>query len=162
MTQQKAVCKIDGCEKRPRSARSGVCEMHYYRYRRTGSYDLPPKIIHPQCRVSGCCAQAKSSADGYCGKHRERVRKHGDPHVVAPHSNWTGDAATYNAVHLRLRASYGPATKFVCPCGEPAKQWAYQHTSEAELTSELGPYCVDLGHYLAMCVSCHKKMDLGR
>lgn len=34
-------CCIPGCEKRSRNQSGGVCEMHYYRKRRTGSYDDP-------------------------------------------------------------------------------------------------------------------------
>jgi len=34
-------CEISGCLKRSRNKSGGPCEMHYYRKRRTGSYDAP-------------------------------------------------------------------------------------------------------------------------
>lgn len=35
-------CTIAGCQKRARPSKEQVCEMHYYRKRRTGTYDDPP------------------------------------------------------------------------------------------------------------------------
>lgn len=33
-------CSMAGCDNEPRSARSGICEMHYCRRRRNGHFDL--------------------------------------------------------------------------------------------------------------------------
>lgn len=30
-------CSVEGCERRSRSRTAGLCEMHYYRRRRTGT-----------------------------------------------------------------------------------------------------------------------------
>lgn len=178
-------CEVDGCTKPARSSKKLVCEMHYYRMRRTGSYDLaertplPPgsKIdraprvrerwhrlikvrVIPLCQVEHCTEPRKSH--GYCGTHWERVRKYGDPAVVK-RANWTGDHATYNAVHQRLILMFGRASTHSCACGSPARQWAYQHTDPDEKRHPSGyPYSTDVHHYKPMCVSCHKTLDLGR
>lgn len=39
----KRFCAVPGCEKPARSRSSGICEMHYYRQRRTGRLDLVPR-----------------------------------------------------------------------------------------------------------------------
>ena len=170
-------CELDGCDNPARSHRTAVCEMHYYRMRRNGSYLLKRELIPettesqttkrtvirlpitPLCRVVGCSKYRK--AHGYCGMHWERVRKHGDPEVVVK-PTWTGDDATYVAVHLRLRTTLGPASEYECICGKPARQWAYLHNDPDERTSEIGPYSVDQACYLPMCVKCHKRMDVGK
>lgn len=67
---------------------------------------------------------------------------------------------TARAVHSWLRADRGRASEFVCPCGERAREWAYQYTSTDEKADERGyKFSLDLGDYLPMCVSCHRKMD---
>ena len=178
-------CELDGCDNPARSHRTAVCEMHYYRMRRNGTYDLKPKperkpkpdrrlpgvsksgkvprrwqlSIMALCRADGC--QEPSKSKGYCGMHWERVRKHGDPEVVVK-ANWTGDDATYGAVHLRLRNTLGAASEYECICGRSARHWAYLHNDPAERTSDMGPYSLDQDCYLPMCARCHKLLDMGR
>jgi len=43
-------CKIDGCEKKASTA--GCCYMHYYRIKRTGSYDIIPKPPRPRIDIA--------------------------------------------------------------------------------------------------------------
>ena len=47
-----------------------------------------------------------------------------------------------------------------CPCGSPARHWAVDKSRTDLLPSVMGPYCLDLNAYTAMCVPCHKVMDL--
>lgn len=73
---------------------------------------------------------------------------------------WTGDAASYQAVHSRLRSYRGRAKDQTCACGEPATGWAYDHADPNHKVSETGaPYSTDLARYVALCASCHRLMD---
>lgn len=68
---------------------------------------------------------------------------------------------TYGAIHLRLNREAGAARHHMCECGQPAEQWAYQHTGDPELVDEQGRhYSADLDDYEAMCRSCHNKFDI--
>lgn len=63
-------------------------------------------------------------------------------------------------VHLLLRDLYGPARNHVCPCGEQAEEWAYQHTAVTVLRNRKGsPYSTDLNDYRPMCRRCHRRLD---
>ena len=106
-----------------------------------------------------------------CAMHKERLRRHGDPSIVKepPHPRgadnplWIGDAATYEAVHTRLRQHLGPPAAHPCSfgCGRAAAHWAYDNTDRDERRSAAGlAYSTDLRHYVAACVSCHKRFDL--
>jgi hypothetical protein len=108
-----------------------------------------------------------------CKLHATRLRRHGDPHVVIPsderdlaigerNTNWTGDGATYLAMHQRLRKHRGPARTRACfACGAPARQWSYDHCDPDERVSDDGlPYSVNLDRYQPRCVPCHKAYDL--
>lgn len=67
---------------------------------------------------------------------------------------------TYERAHRNLDRDRGEAKTHTCPCGEPAKDWAYQGASGVELYAPWGaPYSENQGDYLAMCKSCHKKLD---
>lgn len=114
----------------------------------------------PTCSVDGC-EKPRKCRDGLCGMHHERVRKHGSPGVRI-RAHWTGDAATYAAVHQRLRRERGRARDHRCgDCDRPAAQWSYSRTGgPGHRESETGPYSVDLDDYTARCVPCHKKFDL--
>lgn len=153
-------CAIDGCT-RPHFAR-GWCNTHYYRWRRHGDPLVSLAGVGGVCSIEGCDTASKQR--GWCHMHYERWRRHGDPLVVSPFgSRWTGDEATYKAVHLRVKAVRGPASRYVCACGEPAKQWAYDHTDPSPKMSEDGrPYSLDIERYTAMCVRCHKNFDMER
>jgi hypothetical protein len=46
-------CQIEGCERPPRSSTAGLCEVHYYRLRRTGRSDLSPyRVDEPSYRAA--------------------------------------------------------------------------------------------------------------
>lgn len=73
---------------------------------------------------------------------------------------------TYGDVHGLLLRERGSARNYVCVgCGQPAKDWAYQHNGDPEYRDERGraPYAEDIyGCYSPMCAKCHKILDLER
>lgn len=151
-------CEIDGCEKPGTRLANKWCEMHYMRDRRHGD-PLQVQAITVGCSVEGC--ERKHAANGLCHTHDVRRQKWGDPSVVR-RPRWNSPLG-YSGVHQLLRAQRGSATKHPCvTCGGPAKQWAYLHTDPDQRESEWGPYSLDLEHYTAMCVPCHKRFDLAR
>lgn len=155
--------------------------MHYYRLRRTGTTDPRPRKVpvtkpeskrrvREECAVDGCDL-IDDGPHGLCKKHYTRALRHGDPAVVirpsdrklprgTEHPQWIGDHVGYSGAHMRVRSQRGPASAQVCTCGAPARQWSYDHLDPAELLAPEGPYSADPKHYIALCVSCHKKADL--
>lgn len=67
----------------------------------------------------------------------------------------------YKYAHNAVRREYGPATLYTCLwCGGRADQWAYDHRDPDELTDPRGlPYSLDISHYGALCVRCHRSFD---
>ena len=164
-------CVVDEREKVARSSGSPYCEMRYYRLRRTGQLAAGPWHRRGPCAVDGC-NQVEDEL-GYCPKHAARVKRHGSPDVVIAHKDrnlpagaahhfWTGDQATYKAVHQRVAADRGPASDYSCiDCGGQAAQWSYDRNDAEERQSDQGhPYSLDPDHYVPRCISCHKKFDL--
>lgn len=179
-----AVCTVDGCEREATRRRRTWCEMHYYRARRTGTTELIQRTSpkgrpikaqrrqRGQCSVEGC-ELIDAGPHRMCAKHWTRVQRHGSPDVVIHQRDrnlprrersrhWTGDDASYFAIHQRLRYQRGPARTHVCvDCGNHARQWSYQRTGgPSQRESPEGPYSVDLDDYVPRCVPCHKKFDL--
>ena len=77
MIQQ--TCSIEGCDKSVKTKRLGVCNMHYMRFKRFGTYDLTAKALPPKkCIVDGCSNNSipKKTA-GLCMKHWRRKRRYG-------------------------------------------------------------------------------------
>ena len=69
---------------------------------------------------------------------------------------------TYGQIHRTLRREIGPANQFLCDCGEPAYEWAYQFTAgDRELRGEngSGPHSLDPADYAPMCRMCHARFD---
>lgn len=76
---------------------------------------------------------------------------------------WKGDNITYEAVHFRLLAAKGPATNYVCTCGETAAEWAYSHQDVNQVKCPKGrPYSTNLSYYAPKCRHCHRLEDLNR
>lgn len=168
----KPTCTVPDCEKPLRSSGTAYCAMHYHRLYRHGSLEplRPKRERRGICTVVGCNL-VDQGADGLCTMHHTRARRHGSPDIVnapevryeAANPAWTGDGATYNAVHIRVRSERGPARSHVCAdCPAPARHWSYDHNDPDEKTSERGPYSLDLSRYQPRCVSCHKHFDLDR
>lgn len=75
-------------------------------------------------------------------------------------SSWKGDAASYTAVHLRLRVERGPARSHPCvDCGEVAHDWSYNGRDENCVRSPRGVYSVNLDNYDPRCRCCHRQYD---
>lgn len=157
-------CSIDGCDRGGGIVR-GLCGTHYERWRRNGTTaDPQPRF----CVIEGC--GGKHKARGWCEMHYNRWASHGDPLVTktgTEHYKWTGDAASYHAVHARVKAKRGPASLHLCQhCAQQAANWAYDHQDPNEKQclrrGHETPYSVDPSHYMPLCSSCHKRFDLAR
>lgn len=157
------ICEVDGCAQISRSRTNRHCEMHYYRLRRTGSTADPVRVSGP-CRAAGCDSEA-DRLDGLCRMHYLRVDKRNDLDFVyqgpANHM-WTGDEATYRAVHQRVKKQRGrPSTHRCVDCGKRAQHWSYDRSDPDQKYQEgKGPYSTDISRYHPRCVSCHKKFDM--
>lgn len=119
------------------------------------------------CTVEGC--DRKHCAKGLCYRHYKKLWKYdsvnGRPRqqhgALGP--SWTGEDATYKAVHIRLRTNRGRASRHTCSeCDRQALDWSYTHDCPNEQQSERGPYSTDLSRYQPMCRPCHKKLDQNR
>ena len=163
-----------GCH-RPHLAK-GWCATHYMRVRTTGDpgpvgllrvHSYPPGTTCTEHECTG-----RPTGRGLCGKHLMRMYTHGSPEAVLPrrdqradlNSCWTGDEASYNAAHKRVRRTRGRAADHLCQhCDGPAAQWAYGHSDpderrEFDKGCEL-VYSPDPEHYIALCQPCHRAFD---
>ena len=154
-------CSVEGCSRKHRG--HGFCEGHLRRYKSTG--DPGPAEFEPRrakgnaCDLDGC--DRPRYAKGVCELHHRRMRDFGSYYEVLLLAQWVGDEATYNAVHLRLRAQRGAAKDSTCPCGAAAEHWAYVRGDDQSVRyDERGrPYSIDLSRYVALCRTCHRRMD---
>lgn len=156
-------CTVSGCA---RSARTHCyCDLHYLRWRRTGSTELLQRQrLRKSCTVEDCDNDRRSN--GLCSKHLQRLRKHGhlalrETVTGSDHHSWKGDDVKYRAVHKRL----GPASNHPCiDCGNVAAQWSYDHSDIHEkLEPQKGlPYSTDPSYYQPRCAPCHKTFDTQR
>jgi len=77
-----SACSVDNCEKPVRN--KALCNAHYLRMKRHGSFDLPKHQYELPCTVEGCNKLRRGN--GLCDKHYTRMKNHGSPHVVKiPH-----------------------------------------------------------------------------
>lgn len=156
-------CSLEGCDRK--HCGRGFCESHLRRFLQSGDpgpVEIKPRNPGAECRIEGCDKTSRNR--GLCNAHDLRRRITGDP--LTPRAEkvhwWTGDEATYVAVHIRLRSQRGKASAHSCArCGRPAQEWAYDHADPDERMSDKGqPYSLDLfGHYQPLCRPCHRKLD---
>lgn len=73
----------------------------------------------------------------------------------------TREVTTYSGVHMRLIRERGSAREHVCSCGEPAAEWAYDHTDPEERVdgNRNRPFSLDLSRYSPKCLPCHRRAD---
>jgi hypothetical protein len=158
---------LPDCGRPVRGPQLDVCEGHYTQRRRGKAFKpLRPQFVGATCEIVGC---ERPREGRYCPMHRCRIQRHGDPDVYIhqrdrdlprgeAHPHWT-PIPSYSAIHQRLKNRRGPATRYACKCGQPARQWAY---TGPRSPGERLPHeaCLDL--YVPMCVACHKSMDMAR
>jgi hypothetical protein len=124
------------------------------------------------CSVDDCEKTAEKR--GWCGMHYRRWQRWGDLNVVHPRvpegpRPWLQvDRPGYIAAHVRVYRARGRAREHTCPCGAQAAQWAYDHSDLEPLTEMRRnmkgdfvslAYSPDPSRYVAMCRSCHVKLD---
>lgn len=72
-------CTVDGCDRIEYA--TGLCGLHYRRFRTTGSVELSTKPRKRRrsriCTVEGC--DQPHQAKGYCGKHYHMFKRFGTP-----------------------------------------------------------------------------------
>lgn len=164
-----AECQAPGCDK-PQHSRV-YCSAHASRLRRTGSLgDTPIGEYARQGCLAGDCDKPHAR-NGYCVKHATRIERHGDPDIVLPDATqlhrvgaeaprWTGDEATYGAVHKRHDAELGPAKDHPCvDCDEAAVNWSYDGGCPDEKVEDGLLYCVHNEHYSPRCWHHHRIKD---
>lgn len=137
--------------------------MHYARWRRHGDPLItkrPTRGIPRDgtCTIDGC--EEPHMARGWCMTHYYRWRRQGSPLAIGVggasrerNAGWTGDDATYHAVHKRLAAERGPASDYDCAmpeCDERARDWAFDEPTG---------YSTDLLRYRPLCRACHRAAD---
>lgn len=166
-----AACLVESCDRTDLKGH-GWCILHYSRWLSQGdaSYEPVVTVRATSCEVAGCDKPPRKTGR-MCSMHAARVERHGDASVKLPtgqargeaNTRWTGDQASYNAVHLRVKVVRGRAPGHPCAlcAGRQAQQWAYDHEDPDERASDVGPYSVVLDHYLPLCIPCHKRFDLG-
>lgn len=68
---------------------------------------------------------------------------------------------SYHAAHTQVSKIRGRARHHQCiECGNPARQWSYDHIDPDELESPTGlQYSVDPDHYDPRCMTCHRTFD---
>jgi len=124
------------------------------------SYDLPLDVIKEKYEggmtISEVAAYLNTSSKAIWGAMRRagiprRMAVARKPRRAEQNQNWKGDAAGYQAKHLRLNKLFGrPSLCSVCGSTDPSKSYDW-----ANLT---GNYS-DPADFARMCRSCHRKYD---
>lgn len=158
------ICEVPKCHAKHYAR--GLCTLHYQRIRINGTTEPLERTVK-LCSVEGC--PETYAARDLCHTHYARWSCTGDPgpaDIIGQPPGWIGDAAGYKAVHKRLNRQRGLATERTCQhCHGPAAEWAYDHQDPNERTDpdhQGCRYSVDLARYFPLCISCHRRFDLGR
>lgn len=161
-------CTAPGCNSRANRKVAGLCEKHYMRLRRNGTFEsIQPRVPDKECITEGCSARAYR-VDGLCRNCSVRLMKNGsvERHVGSLHPIWREfDSVSYRTVHQRIRARRGFAKDRKCvDCGGRAAHWSYNNRSPVEREGanegRAVRYSPLLCDYEPRCVSCHKQFDL--
>lgn len=97
-------CKIDGCDHEVMYVRRGICQMHYFRMMRTGSYEIKSKewkyrtqntVGYQMVHIPG---HLLAMANGYTYEHRAVIySKYGER---LPPCEICGKELTWESVHI--------------------------------------------------------------
>ena len=124
--------------------------------------EYPPEVVDEVCGLylSGMTVAEVQAAtpsgykvqrilERYLPERRPAAKRH---QTGEANHSWKGDAASYQALHLRVEAALGkPQRCSRCAATEGRMEWA-------NLTGEYQ----DVTDYARMCVSCHRKFDAAR
>src|SRR6478735_765157 len=108
----------------------------------------------PACRGPLCNLHDHRKRDG---------RPMDDP--IRQHRGFRSATVSYQSAHSRVKRLWGSASQYTCVnCGEPARDWAYDHTDPTELLGESKRngavlYSVWEEFYKPMCGPCHGAFD---
>lgn len=180
------LCDAEGCGKLARTRTAEMCPMHYHRLYRYGTLERTQALVargerppatapanYPGERF-GTLTLVRRTGQGWtcvCDCGQTRWARAGDLNRTRDNStcgikaNHLSDDVDYSAAHDRVRRQRGPAKQHQCAdCGRQADHWSYDHTDTDERTSPtVGvAYSLDIEHYQARCVPCHKRYDLRR
>lgn len=75
-------CIVEGCERGGRIVR-GLCNLHYLRWRKYGTPDIPP--VNDRCSVTACERRGQTRR-GLCGTHYSRWLTHGTTEPTPQHA----------------------------------------------------------------------------
>jgi hypothetical protein len=146
-------CTVDRCDV-PAAAR-GLCVKHYARWKRHGD----PHAVKYRTGSLPESTKAKISES-----HKASFPK------GAGSWAWQGNEVTYRGAHTRVRSMRGLASDYLCECGAKAQQWAFGHDPvdpsairQGEIQTRgrtfVVPYSPHVQDYVALCHSCHRKLD---
>lgn len=160
----RGVCIVDDCDLEDHGVH-GYCNKHAIRVARHGDPSVNRRSTgRKTCNIEGCGKFVEGH--GLCPMHWARNKKNGSPHIVKPvpawdeSPQWRGDAATYDAVHWRLRRKKGRASERDCvDCGGQAQHWSYDGLDPKQLNQGVLAYSLNPGHYFPRCVPCHGAYD---
>lgn len=182
-------CDVDGCGKPARSLTAELCPMHYHRQYRYGTLERTSTLVARGERQTtrpphntpgerfGTLTLVRRSGSGWlcqcdCGQTRWTMvgclNRTGDQSTCGIKANHLSNHVDYAGAHGRVRRTRGPASTHPCiDCGRAAAHWSYDHTDPNERTSQAEQtqgvaYSLDIEHYQARCVPCHKRYDMNR
>ena len=121
--------------------------------------DIPLGYCQCGCGEKTYVPQRSNRAKGWIKGVPTRFKR-GHISRVRP-TNWSGDDATYEAVHARVFNLRGSAKNYRCAmCEQQADEWAYDHSDPNEKRDPLNrPFSTDLDTYRPLCRSCHRRED---
>ena len=132
-------CTVAGCQKRARPSKEQVCEMHYYRKRRTGTYDDAPLL------------QSRLNSDGYV-----MVRRPDHPLAAMAGSNrvWVYEQ------RIVLYDAIGPGAHACHRCGIPVR-WdrSYPVHPDALVAAHINGRITDnrAANLTPVCSNCQRR-----
>ncbi|MGH3296092.1 MAG: hypothetical protein ACRDP7_30265 [Trebonia sp.] len=122
-------------------------------------------VVEDEVKCDGITG-VPGTARGMCSKHYNRDLRYGDPLVARNpdfptgenHHLWRGADVGYKALHRRVYVRRGKAAAYGCEhCNRKdlgiRYEWATVHGTDGT-----DPF----GHYISLCVACHRAYDLAK